>query len=363
MRRKHPKIISINPVGSFFNFPNWRYLIYLDPSRANLPNCSRKPASGSQCLVRYMSTSDEIAENSTVNASLTINFQRILYKLPTKHRNLMFGMLKKKRRKNRDPKVFCNTYKDEKIKLWSGRAIGVITDAPLKRFLMHVTRLKQDRYIEHAVRMHNAAECRSEFVSIGYYIYAGLSDVEIAKRFRKFPKQITAIRELFFDFTNAPKDPVAKAAYFTQLADNKIISPIDRRYYKLVSETGEVGLRASANMFSLTPDEMSEMEQYLSTSTLDNIMTLNFSVSDTKDALAYNNVINSLASFYIKKEEAKYYRAKVRNLDAATQRILNERSDIDTSMDVEDRTAVELISRLALKENTLPQYKSITELE
>jgi hypothetical protein len=36
---------------------------------------------------------------------------------------------------------------------------------------------------------------------------------------------------MFFDFTNAPTDVIARSAYFTQLSDNDIISDTDRRYF------------------------------------------------------------------------------------------------------------------------------------
>jgi hypothetical protein len=96
---------------------------------------------------------------------------------------------------------------------------------------------------------------------------------------------------------------------------------------------------------------------------IDNVTSLYFSIEDKKDALAYNTVINNLASFFIKKEEINYFKSKVRNLDANTARIVNQRTDYDSSMQAEDVLAIELISQLALKENVLPEYKVITELK
>ena len=96
---------------------------------------------------------------------------------------------------------------------------------------------------------------------------------------------------------------------------------------------------------------------------LDNVTSLYFSIEDKKDALAYNGVINNLASFFIKKEEINYFRSKVRNLDASTARIVNERTDYSTGIQDEDIMAMEMITQLALKENPPPEYKVITELK
>ena len=52
----------------------------------------------------------------------------------------------------------------------------------------------------------------------------------------------------------------------------------------------------------------------------------------------------------------------MRNLDASTNRIINERVNYDTGLQEEDMAAIELISQLALKENPMPEYKAITEL-
>jgi hypothetical protein len=174
---------------------------------------------------------------------------------------------------------------------------------------------------------------------------------------------VKALRELFFDFTHAPTDVVARAAYFTQLTDNNIISDVDRRYFKIIGSLGELGLKADADPSSLTLEEKEKLNNYLADSMLDNVTSLYFTIEDKKDALAYNSVINNLATFFIKKEEVNYYRSKVRHLDASTIRINNERKDYDTGLQDEDLLAIELISQLALKENPAPEYKTITELK
>jgi hypothetical protein len=189
-----------------------------------------------------------------------------------------------------------------------------------------------------------------------------LSDVTIAHRHKLYPGQVKAIRELFFDFSSAPTDIVARSAYFTQLADNQIISDVDRRYFKIIGSLGELGLKAGVDPACLSLEEKDKLNSYLADSMVDNVASLYFTIEDKKDALAYNGVINNLASFFIKKEEINYYRSKVRNLDASTSRIVNERADYDTGLQEEDKLAMELISKLALKDNPTPEYKLITEL-
>jgi hypothetical protein len=299
----------------------------------------------------------------TVSCSISKGMLNLLGRLSLTQKNIFFKLFRKKRKFSGDRRFFIPAYKDEGVELWSGKYIDLITDKPLKDFLQHVTRTKYSRDYEFAIRYRHSPEHQRNFCVIGYSIYAGLSDAVLAQRFKLFVGQVRALRELFFDFSNAPTEVVARAAYFTQLADNQIISDVDRRYFKIIGSLGPLGLKADADPTSLTVDEKERLNSYLADSMVDNVTSLYFSIEDKKDALAYNGVINNLASFFIKKEEITYFKAKVRHLDASTTRIINERADYDTGMREEDNLAIELISKLALKENQPPEYKIITELK
>ena len=363
MKTKNLRPISLNQIGSFYNFPNWRYLVYLEPDIANLEYCRRKPADGSGCLDRYISSHKEISANTSVAFSFTSFLRSSISKLSMEEQEIFFKLFNKKLKIAGDRKTFAPSYKDEKVKVWSGKYIELVTDIPLKNFLLHITNIKYDADYAFAVKYYSSELHQRNYCVIGYCIFAGVSDSEIARRFRLYPRQVRALRELFFDFTNTPTDVVARAAYFTQLSDNKVISDVDRRYYKIIGSLGELGLKAEADPSSLTFDEKERLNMYLADSMIDNVTSLYFSIEDKKDALAYNTVINNLASFLIKKEEIKYYQAKVRNLDASTERIVNVRTDYDAGLQEDDEAAIKLISSIALVNNLLPDYKSIQELQ
>ena len=353
--------IRLNQVGSFYNFPNWRYLIYLEPHRANLTYCRRKPASGAKCLTRYLSDHTEIAERATVIFSFTPFFLKALEKLSFEEKQLFYKLFNSKLRKQGDKKLFVPAYTED-VAVWNSKYISLITDKPLQRFLRHAAKLEYSAEYDFAVKYRSSPEHQRTFCVLGYCIFAGLSDAVIAHRYKLYPRQVQAIRELFFDFSGAPTETVARAAYFTQLTDNQIISDVDRRFFKIVGSLGELGLKAGADPASLTPEEKDRLSAYLADSMVDNVTSLYFSIEDKKDALAYNGVINNLAAFYIKKEEINYYRAKVKHLDASTARIVNDRVDFDTGLQEEDKLAMEMISKLALKDNPAPEYRLITEL-
>lgn len=363
MKDKRLLPIRLNQVGSFYNFPNWRYLVYLDPSRANLAHCRRKPKDGAWCLNRYLQAHDNLLERSTVSFTLSSFIWKTINRLTLPQKDLLYKLINKKLKLNGDSKIFVPTYREEDVELWNIKYVDLITDKPLQTFLYHVTNIKFSSDYDFAVKYRNSKDHQRNFCVIGYCIFAGLSDAVIAHRYKLFPGQVRALRELFFDFTNAPTEVVARAAYFTQLTDNQIISDIDRRYFKIIGSLGELGLKAEADPSSLTIEEKDKLNSYLADSMIDNVTSLYFSIEDKKDALAYNTVINNLASFFIKKEEINYFKSKVRNLDANTARIVNQRTDYDSSMQAEDVLAIELISQLALKENVLPEYKVITELK
>jgi len=362
MYNKNLSPIRFNQIGSFYNFPNWRYLIYLEPHRANLAYCRRKPKDGAVCLTRYMKDHEDIAKGATVSFSFTSFFTKSINKLNLRQKDTFYKLFNKKMKKQGDRKLFLTTYKEE-VELWSAKFIKLITDKPLQNFLYHVAKIRYDANYDFAVKFRNSPEHQRNFCVIGYCIFAGLSDATIAHRYKLYLGQVRALRELFFDFTNAPTDVVARAAYFTQLSDNHIISDVDRRYFKIIGSLGELGLKADADPSSLTLEEKERLNSYLADSMLDNVTSLYFSIEDKKDALAYNTVINNLASFFIKKEEINYFRSKVRHLDASTQRIVNERSDYDSNLQEDDLNAMELIAKLALRENPPPEYKVITELK
>jgi hypothetical protein len=363
MKPKALNQISLNQVGSFFNFPNWRYLIYLEPQRANLAYCRDKPIDGSNRLRRYLASNKELLDGISSTYSFTPFISEAISNFSLEEKNMFFKLFNKKLKKQGDKKLFIPTYKSDDVKIWSCKFIDLIIDEPLRNFLHHIARVKYFSEYDFAVKFHSSKDHQRTCCVIGYCIFAGLSDTEIAKRYKLYPKQIRALRELFFDFTNTPTEVVARSAYFTQLADNQVISDVDRRYYKIIGSLGELGLKADADPHSLTFDERERLNAYLGDSMIDNVTSLYFSIEDKKDALNYNSVINNLASFLIKKEEIKYFQAKVRNLDASTTRILNDKVDFDSATQEEDEIALQMISQLALKENALPEYKSITELK
>jgi len=353
-------VISLNKIGSFYNFPNWRYQIYLNPAKANLAWCCKKPKSGDSTLKRYLQYAD-IRENVEINCTFPGKFQKVVNSLSSQNFKLFNKLFNKRLKKRGEKKLFCETF-SKNLQVWSIAKIDALNDGFLKKLLYHVSNFKYDNYIQFAVGFKMSKEHEHIFRAIGYHIYAGFSDGEIAKRFKLYSRQIEAIRNLFFDFVHIPQEPTARAAYFTQLVDNEIITDLDRRFYKLIAELGEIGLKAHSNFHSLTAEEKIIVEDYLGNSMLDNVLSLNFAVTDMKDALSFNAVINNLASFYIKKEEVNYYRAKVRNLDASTTRITSESNAELLNVDPEDEEALKLIGQLALKENSLPDYKAITEL-
>jgi hypothetical protein len=353
--------INLNKVGSFYNFPNWRYQVYLNPSKAGLAWCCRKPKSGDSSLKRYLQYPD-VRETLEVNFSFPPRFQKVVGSLSEKNRTLFYKLFNKKLKDENTKKLFCSTF-SKNHEVWSIDRINALNDGFLKKLLYHASNFSYDPYIQFAVGLKHSKEHEHIFRAIGYHIYAGLTDNEISKRFKLYPKQLEAIRLTFFDFAHSPKEPTARAAYFTQLVDNEIITDLDRRFYKLIAELGEIGLKAHSNYHSLTPEEKVIVEDYLGNTMLDNVLSLNFAVTDMKDALNFNSVINNLASFYIKKEEVNYYRAKVRNLDASTQRIASENNAELLNVDPEDEEALKLIGKLALTENSLPTYPAITELK
>lgn len=380
-RSLKPKTICLNQVGSFFNFPSWRFLISCDPSRAGLEYCRREIKFSCGAARRYFvrlspAESAAFTENggkrephaslfykASVPFSFSSEMLQILSLLTSQQRSLFYKLYSKQLKAAGSTKMITEVSEKNTVRYWNPRYIPDIKDEALARLLKHVTNITYDEDIDFAIQFRGSDEHTRMFKYIGYSIFAGIGDCALAKRFKLRRGQIKALRELFFDFTNTPTEPIARAAYFTQLADNQQISDEDRRFYRLVCELGELGLRAFASLGSLTKEERYQVEGFLANTMLDNVMALNFAITDMRDAVTYNSIINNLSSYHIKKEEACYYRSKVRNLDATTTRILNSGTDRDADLTLEDEKAFALVSRLALMENPRPSYRTIMELE
>jgi len=366
--------LQFTKVGSLHNFPNWRYLSVEDPSRVNMRQFYRKIKEGSNCIRRHVRRipSEEdpddlkkstLSHDISVNWSFPASFQKIIDRLSLENRTLFYKIFEDYLKDKKEKKMFCMLEKNQDMHAFDLKNLDRLIDSFLRRFLLHVNKVIHDPHINFALNLKQSTHHNYIFRSIGYYVYAGVTDREIAKRFKFYPAQMQAVRKLFYDFSGCPKDPVARKAYFTQLLSNEDILEEDVRFYKLCAEMGETGLKALSNYHALTPDEKVRIEEYLGNSMIDNVLALHFSTTSMKDAMSFNTVINNLASFYIKKEEVNYFRAKVRNLDASTSRIENDKTGIFTGFNADDSLAMELITSLALKENTPPSYKTITQLD
>jgi hypothetical protein len=366
--------LQLNRIGSLANFPNWRYLALEDPSRINMGQFYRKVKEGTNCLKRYIrripseEDPDDI-KKSTLSHQISISwsfpdrFQRVIDRLSLENRTLFYKLFKAYLKHKKERKLFCMLEGKQDMYTFDFKNLDRLCDPFVCRFLQHVNNIIYDPYIAFALNLKNSKHHEYIFRAIGYYVFAGVSDIEIAKRFKFYPKQMTAVRNLFYDFSNCPSDPMARKAYFTQLLNNADILEEDIRFYRICGEMGETGLKALSNYHGLTGDEKIRVEEYLGNSMIDNVLALHFSTTSTKDAINFNTVINNLASFYIKKEEVNYFRAKVRNLDASTSRIENDKSSTFTGFNSDDQAAMELITSLALKENLPPSYKTITQLD
>lgn len=333
--------------------------------------CFREIKDGFNSMLKYLyrenprtgsKENGKLSHNVSVAWVFPKNFQGVIDRLSSENRTVFYRIFSNSLRKKKEKKIFC-MLEGANFLAFNFNYLTKITDKKTQRLMRHSGGMQHDHYLDFALKLRTSKDHKYIFKSLGYHVYAGLSDVEIAKKFKFYPGQIQALRELFYDFTAFPKAPTARQAYLTQLVDNGVIDDEDRRFYKLVAELGHIGLRALSDYNALDITEKQIVEEYLGNSMLDNVFALNFSVTTMKDAVNFNAVINNLASFHIKKEEVNYYRAKVRNLDASTTRIENDKSINFTGSTTEDETALALIGRLALTENTPPPYKTITQLD
>jgi len=288
-------------------------------------------------------------------------FRTLTTGLQTENRELYYRLYRRWLRTQKSKQVYVPTYRPQ-VLTWNGRFIDKITDLPLRRLLYHVTHIREDADIAFAISLYSDPSHQRIFSHVGYMLFLGESDAKVAKRFKFRLGQVRAVRELFFDFSATPDDPIARTAYFKQLTDNKMIEDVDRRYYKALGAIGDLVLRVEADPLGLDLGERERLQGYLAGTLLENATTLHMTIENKKDMLAYNATVTGIASLSIKGEELNFLRARTDNLKANTARILNERTDYGAGQDAEDEKALALLKEASLYDAPPPGYKTITEL-
>ena len=361
----------VNPierVGSLHIRPNWRYELLQNPAKYKMQDFVSIPSSNASCLKRFLTAGLPFE----VTYKLPVYLNTYVAELANDEKELFLSLWRQSFNDSGAPRIAIDTDRQLFMKnpVWNLHHIEKIQDDFLKKLIYHHSNFKFDRHIKYALDLYRSSENREIFRFIGYGVYCGLTDSQLAKRWRLPVKHVEAIRNIFWDFSRFPKDRVANFTYLRQLANNGVISDVDFVFFKRAFELGDLGIRAQLDFTNLNNDERRIVEEYLGKTVIANTLNLSFTVKTQKDAVQYGLIVNNLASYYIRQKEAHYMDAKIvnldaqtRNLNASTLRIEGDLSKVTDDLSELDKQMMELLRDHSFQEAPPQEYKTLSDLK
>lgn len=353
----------VNPigVGSLTIRPNWRFEVLQNPAKYKLADFVSIPENNVGCLKRFISAGLTCEINYKIPEYLKEYINGFTSEEIEVFNNLWYKQFKRSGQK----KISVRTKKAifQPNPVWNLKYVHLIQDEFLRKLILHHSNFKYDDDIQYAFQVYKSADHEDIFKFIGYGIYAGISDSQLAKRWNIKPSQVTAIRKIFFDFSRFPKDRVARFAYLRQLANIGLFSDTDFSFFKRIFELGELGLRAQVDFTSLTYEEKLKIQEYLSQSIVANTLNINFSIRNQKDAVTYGVMVTTLSNYYIKQKESQYFDAKIHNLNVVTSRIEGQMTPNTEGLTDLDEQFIALIKENSLLEPMSIEYKTLEMLK
>ena len=355
------KWVNPKPSGSFHIRPNWRFDLIKNPAKYKLQDFVNIPESGSSCLNRYISKGLYFEVNYVIPDYLNDYLSTLSLEEGNLLKQLWYQSFKRDNRRKINTDTDKALLKDNPI--WNLKLVNNIQDEYVKKLIKHISNYEYNEHIQYALDLASSKEHQDIFRFIGYGLYAGLSDKQLAVRWRISFRKIEAIRNLFFDFSSFPKDRIANFTYLRQLHNLGLFDQIDFNYFRAIFALGELGIKAQIDYHNLSDSEKLRISEFLGSSSISNTLNLNFAVNSKKDAIEYVSVVSSLANYYIKEKEAGYFDAKTRNLDATTKRIEGGMLGKAEDMSSLDREMMDLLREYSLKETSQSDFKTLADLK
>lgn len=349
--------VPIKRVGTPFQSPSWRFDAIRNPDKFGFRSlCSRKKDSAN-CLNRLI--------DKGLSYKVNTPYPELFKKVDSRYTGILNNIFKKYLKRNQQQRLaILKLDQYENFVSWNSAKIEQLNDEWLKRLIKHVFSIEFDSHIQAAIQFHISDENYQIKRFIGYQIFAGESDKDIAKKWKIPVKQVEAVRNIFFDFSYFPKDKVAQWAILVQLTNNGDIKQEEFSLYKRVFDLGKLGLKAQVCGYELTDDERGLVSDFLSKSALINTFNIHLSTKTYKDALIFNKVVQDLARLSLQKEEVRLKQQEIRLAELQFDKLKRDFSlNADTVVQTEDGLLLDAaIAELSLKDNE-PKFKPFFELK
>lgn len=178
---------------------------------------------------------------------------------------------------------------------WNMGKIDQLNDETLKRLVKHQFGYKHDHAVERALKWY-LDKGNSELVRhVHYACYYGMTDLEMAKRWRQPIAIMQTIRMLFFDYSHLPVDRLARFSFIRQLVAISEIDESDYHRFRRIFDLGKLGLDSLLGCRSLSMEEQQQIELYLGSSVMDNTLDLRYTITNRKEAIEFNRTMQAMA--------------------------------------------------------------------
>ncbi|CAK0744890.1 hypothetical protein CCP3SC5AM1_1260002 [Gammaproteobacteria bacterium] len=293
-------LVPTSKIGTPFQSPSWRYQAVTFPEKFGFNwLCSRNEVDAGH-LNRLIPKGLRPSSCYTLPAY----FSELVSTLPKHLSNILIKVWDKHYfQTHRHKANFSSTVSNSVPLSLNIKEVAKLNDEFLKQLIFHCFNYRYDKYIEEAIKFYKDPENRLNKDWFNYSIYCGMTDTELASKWHKTVNFVRALRLIFFDYSHWPKDKLVHFSLVRQLVNNGELREPDYHIFRRIHDLGLLGLKSVIGLNDLNLDERKEIERYLGASSIDNILNLKFTVSNTKDALNLNKAISDFATVGLKRLE------------------------------------------------------------
>lgn len=353
------------PVGKtgtpFFN-PAWRYEAIQVPTDFNLENYLNRKSDGHSGYLRRLTSRG-------IKLKLAYTWSNYYDKLITSLPDHLAEQLRKvwNKQLKRDHPIKVQVeglVKAKKLVSWNIAKIAKINDPWFRNLVYHVFNYQFDKDVAFALRMHTHEANQEVKRFIGLAMFAGMTDKEIAKKWRiNSVRAVEALRHIFFDFSALPQDKIAQWSVLRQLMKTGYISEEDFGYYKRIYDLGKLGLEAQVAYLHLPEDDQQKIRSYINTTAWINTYNLDFTARNSKDILNFNRVVSELSRNTVADEVVKQKIAERKVTELHVKKLERELNMQGQEVNAADIALYESIVRQVSEYDADPDFPHLLQLQ
>lgn len=341
--------------------PDWRFDALVLPYKYNLKKHVSTSTESCKALHRFISEGIDVIHNHKLTLPLTEIHELLNEEQKAEFAEYYRRYLKRSKKPQLVIVVDKQKHKNMRnVYRWNMGSVDKINDKFLVKAIKHISNYEFNQEIDYAIKLSTNPSFKEIFKFIGYGIYAGASDAQLAKRWRVPIKKIEAIRLLFFDFSSFPKDRIAAFTYLRWLVSTGLLTEEDFAYYRRIYELGELGLRAQLDYHNLTKEEKSTVKQYIGDAVTATALNLHISITGKDDAKAFINTAAIVSRQSLVEHETT---ARIDNLRANTERVKNMVGGNELVLNDTDEKYMKILEALSTQEAPPMDLPTLADLQ